>query len=290
MEGDKMIGIFSRLSNKQQAILYMVFSALAFSLMGVFVKLTGDIPVVQKTLIRAVVIANISFVLIKFHHIPIFPIHQIKLLTLRSLTGTVAIVMNYYALDHLILSDATVLFRLNTIFVVIFSWVFLQEHISKKQFLMIIIAFIGVIFVVKPELSFEFLPYVVAILGAAGAALSYTMLRKLGEGTHPSVVVFFFAMFTFVSLLPIVIVSYEPMTDAQLMYAILAGISAVGGQYGVTLAYKHAQAKDVSIYNYFGVVFSAIFGLIIFGTQPDAFSVIGYIIIFMSALRMKKIN
>ncbi len=118
------------------------------------------------------------------------------------------------------------------------------------------------LFVIKPELSFDFIHIQVAILGAAGAALSYTMLRKLGEGTHPSVVVFFFAMFTFVSLLPFVIASYEPMTDIQLLYAILAGVCAVGGQYGVTLAYKHAQAKEVSIYNYFGVIFSAIFGLI----------------------------
>ena len=285
-----MIRRFYNLNNKQQAIIYMIFSALAFSLMGVFVKLTGDIPVIQKTLIRAAVIANISFILIKFHHIPILPIRQIKILTLRSLTGTIAIVMNYYALDHLILSDATVIFRLNTVFVIIFSWIFLKEHISKKQFSVIIIAFIGVIFVVKPALSFEFIPYTVAILGAAGAALSYTMLRKLGEGTHPSVVVFFFAMFTFITLLPFVIVSFEPMTNKQLLYAVLAGISAVGGQYGVTLAYKHAQAKEVSIYNYFGVVFSAIFGVFIFGTQPDPLSIIGYIIIFISAVRMKKIQ
>ncbi len=103
-----MIRHFKRLNDKQQAVLYMIFSALAFSLMGVFVKLTGEVPVIQKTLIRSAVIANISFVMLKFHHISIFPIRQLKLLTLRSFTGTVAIVMNYYALDHLILSDATV--------------------------------------------------------------------------------------------------------------------------------------------------------------------------------------
>ncbi len=285
-----MIRHFKRLNDKQQAVLYMIFSALAFSLMGVFVKLTGEVPVIQKTLIRSAVIANISFVMLKFHHISIFPIRQLKLLTLRSFTGTVAIVMNYYALDHLILSDATVLFRLNTVFVIIFSWIFLKEHISKRQFSVIIIAFIGVLFVIKPELSFDFIPYTIAILGAAGAALSYTMLRKLGEGTHPSVVVFFFAMFTFVSLLPFVIASYEPMTDIQLLYAILAGVCAVGGQYGVTLAYKHAQAKEVSIYNYFGVIFSAIFGLIIFNSHPDVWSVLGYIIIFISAVRMRKVQ
>ncbi len=284
-----MVSHFFSLSRKQQAVMYMIFSALAFSLMGVFVKMAGDIPVLQKTLVRAMVIANISFVLIKLHRIPIFPIRQVKLLTLRSFTGTIAIVMNYYALDHLLLSDAAALFRLNTVFVVIFSWIFLNERISAKAFSVILIAFVGVLFVVKPVWSFEFIPYVIAILGAAGAGLSYTMLRKLGEGTHPSVVVFFFAMFTWITLLPFVVIQYKPMTKTQLLYCILAGVSAVGGQYGVTLAYKHETAKTVSIYNYFGVIFSAIFGIILFGTRPDMWSVFGYGIIFASALRMRKI-
>lgn len=274
------------MTQKQKSVIYMLVSALAFSLMGVFVKLTGDIPVIQKALFRTITITIISFIMFKKSGLKIRKIQHHKLLILRSALGTVGILLNYYALDTLILSDANTLFRLSTVFLIIFSWIFLKERISIKQLATILVAFAGVVLIMKPEFSASMFPYLIALLGAAFAAGAYTTLRVLGGRVKPTVIVLYFSAFTSVILLPFVIVNYVPMTSMQWIYATLAGICAAVGQFGVTLAYKYAPAKEVSIYNYFGVVFSGVFSIVIFSQYPDFLSILGYFIIFGTSFYM----
>ena len=76
------------------------------------------------------------------------------------------------------------------------------------------------------------------------------------------------------------------MTLIQFIYLILAGVSAALGQFGITAAYSYAPARDISVYDYTQVVFSTLMSLIVFGTVPDALSVIGYIIIFGATVIM----
>lgn len=278
------------MNNKQKSILSMLLSALSFALMGVFVKAAGDISVFQKSMIRSIAIMIITLFMLRKGSIKLSEISNHKLLLLRSLLGTIGIVLNYTAIDMLILSDAVVIFRLSTIFLIIFCWIFLGEKINLSQMITIIIAFIGVIFIIKPEFSVRVIPYIIAVSGAAMAALAYTTLRVLGGKEHPTVTVFYFATFNTVALIPFVIYNFDPMTLTQFIYAFLAGIFATGGQIGVTYAYKFAPAKEVSIFGYSGVVFSAVFSIFLFGAIPDTLSITGYIIVFLSSLYSYMMN
>ncbi|MCK8060136.1 MULTISPECIES: DMT family transporter [unclassified Fusibacter] len=274
------------MDHKKRAIVTMLVSAFAFSLMGVFVKMTGDIPVIQKSVFRTVTIMVISYYMMKQQKVNLSEIRHIKLLGIRSVTGTVGIILNYYAIDHLILSDANVIFRLSTIFVMFFSWIFLKERMNHTQGLAAIIAFSGVVLIIKPQFAIEVIPYALALLGAASAAGAYTALRALGGKEKPVLIVFFFSLFTTVVLLPYVAFTFVPMTLSQWIYAVAAGVCAAVGQFGVTFAYKYAPAREVSIYNYYGVIFSAMFGMIFFGTFPDGWSLVGYVIVFASSYLM----
>ena len=69
------------------------------------------------------------------------------------------------------------------------------------------------------------------------------------------------------------------MTGMQLLYLLLAGLSAAGGQFSITAAYFHAPAKEISVYDYSQIIFSAILAIVVFGQMPDLFSWIGYVII-----------
>ncbi len=76
------------------------------------------------------------------------------------------------------------------------------------------------------------------------------------------------------------------MTTTQLIYLLLSGVFATVGQFGITIAYQFAPAKDISIFFYATVLFSAIISLIIFQEYPDIFSYIGYIVIFSASYYM----
>lgn len=274
------------LKEKQKAIIAMIISAFAFSCMGVFIKYVGDIPTPQKAMVRSIIIMIASFIMFKSGNHKFKDIKHYKLLTLRSVLGTAGILFNYYAIDHLILSDANVIFRLSTVFLLITCYIFLGEKLQGYQLIGISIAFIGVVFIVKPSFDFDFVPFLIAILGSIMSALAYTTLRHLGPREKPITVVLFFSTFTAIVLLPYIVVTYEPMTLIQIGFAIAAGLSAFVGQMGVTIAYKHAPAKEVSIYGYLGVIFSAIFSIVLFNTAPDLFSLIGYVLVFASAYYM----
>lgn len=279
-----------RVSEKHKAIIAMIISAFAFSCMGVFIKYIGDIPTTQKAMVRSIIIMGASLIMFKSGNNRFKDIKHFKLLTLRSVLGTFGILFNYYAIDKLILSDANVIFRMSTVFLLIASYIFLKEKLFNYQLWGIIIAFIGVIFIIKPSFEFDFFPFFIALLGSIFSALAYTTLRYLGPKEKPITVVLFFSSFTALVLLPYIALTYEPMTLIQLAFAVAAGLSAFVGQMGVTIAYKHAPAKEVSIYGYLGVIFSAIFSIVLFSSVPDVFSLVGYILVFTSAYYMYKMQ
>ena len=90
---------------------------------------------------------------------------------------------------------------------------------------------------------------------------------------------FFFSAFSILTSLPFVISDFHPMTFAQFMCLMGAGAAATLGQFGVTLAYQHAPAKEISVFDYTQVLFSALLGFFLFGQIPDRLSILGYLVI-----------
>lgn len=274
-------------SNRLKGIFFIILSAFGFAVMSAFIKLSGDLPNIQKVFFRNLVSAIIAlFLIIKHKGSFTGKKENRKILIYRSLFGTIGIIFNYYAIDNLVLSDANMLNKISPFLVVVFCALILKEKINLKQILAIIVAFIGALFIVKPSFDIRVVPYIIGFLSAVFAALAYTCVRILGNKEEYYTIVFFFSTFSLVTVLPMFIYVYEPMTTMQFVYLILAGIFASLGQFGVTLAYKYAPAKEISIFDYSNIIFSAILSIFLFGVYPDKLSVVGYFIIFAAAFYM----
>lgn len=274
-------------SNRVKGIFFIILSAFGFAVMSAFIKLSGDLPNIQKVFFRNLVSAIIAlFLIIKHKGSFTGKKENRKILIYRSLFGTIGIIFNYYAIDNLVLSDANMLNKISPFLVVVFCALILKEKINLKQILAIIVAFIGALFIVKPSFDIRVVPYIIGFLSAVFAALAYTCVRMLGNKEEYYTIVFFFSTFSLVTVLPMFIYVYESMTIMQFVYLILAGIFASLGQFGVTLAYKYAPAKEISIFDYSNIIFSAILSIFLFGVYPDKLSVVGYFIIFAAAFYM----
>jgi len=275
------------LSNRTKGVLFIIMSAFGFAMMSAFVKLSGDLPSFQKTFFRNITSCIIAFILIIVNKESFFgKLENQKTLILRSVFGTLGIVFNFYSIDKLVLSDANILNKLSPFFVIIFSALFLKEKINIKQGLAIIVAFIGALFIIKPQFNFDIIPSLIGVLGAICAAAAYTCLRALGGKEKYYTIVFYFSFFSTIAILPFMLIVYKEMSMLQFVYLILAGIFASIGQFGITIAYKYAKAKEISIFDYSNILFSAIISIILFNVIPDYLSVIGYIIIFAVSLYM----
>lgn len=279
------------ISNRLKGIIFIVLSAFGFAAMSAFIKLSGDLPNIQKVFFRNLVAAIIAlFLIIKHKGSFTGKKENRKVLFYRSLFGTIGVIFNYYAIDNLVLSDANMLNKISPFLVVIFCALILKEKINSKQIGAILVAFIGALFIIKPSFDVKVIPYIIGILSAIFAALAYTCVRMLGKKEEYYTIVFFFSTFSLIAVLPMFIIVYESMTITQLMYLLLAGVFASLGQFGITLAYKFAPAKEISIFDYSNIIFSAILSIFIFGVYPDKFSVLGYFIIFAAAFYMYMYN
>ena len=209
-------------------------------------------------------------------------------LAVRCLFGTIGILCNFYAVDHLLVADASILNKLSPFFAIIFSYFLLKERITLFQAVCVGAAFVGCLFVVKPGFENAALfPALVGVGGGLGAGIAYTMVRKLGSmGVKGPIIVFYFSLSSCLVVVPWIMFHFTPMTLRQLVILLCAGICAAGGQFSITVAYTYAPANKISIYDYSQILFATILGYGIFGEIPDGLSFLGYALIVASSFIM----
>ncbi len=272
-----------KITPRGRGILCVIAAAFGFSLMSVFVRLAGEnLPSTQKAFFRNFVALLFVGVTMARNKVSLMPARKnIPLLLCRSVFGTVGILCNFYAIDHLVLADANMLNKLSPFFAIVFSFFLLGEKPSLVQLLGLLMALAGSACIIKPGFAGAApLPAALGLLGGMSAGLAYTFVRKLGtRGEAGPRIIFFFSAFSCLGCLPFMAVGYVPMTGKQLVFLILAGISAAIGQFGITKAYVFAPAKEISVYDYTQVIFAALLGFFLFQQLPDAWSVLGYVLI-----------
>jgi len=274
------------LNNKTKGIICIIASAFFFSLMSLFVRMAGDLPTMQKAFFRNAIAAAFAVILLsrtpeKFY----IRKESWPDLIRRSLYGTMGVILNFWAIDHIAISDASVLNKMSPFFAIIMSAIILKERATKKEWLIVFVAFIGAVLVIKPTAGIASLPAFAGLLSGFGAGAAYTYVRKLGiSGERGPVIIMVFSLFSCIVCLPFMIFDFHPMTLTQLLILLAAGASAMGGQLTITAAYTYAPAKEISVYDYTNILFTATWGLIAFGELPDAVSICGYMIIIAMAI------
>lgn len=269
------------MSNKTKAIGYIVLSALGFALMSTMVRLAGDLPFIQKSFFRNVVAMLFAAVVLQRQQVGFrWKKGNLPLLLVRAGMGTLGIFCNFYAIDHLLLADANMLNKLSPFFAILLSFFFLREKVNVIQICAVAAAFCGSLLIIKPGFNADVFPAFIGLLGAFGAGTAYTAVRSLSQrGEVGARIVFFFSAFSTLVTLPYILFAYHPMTIRQVFCLLGAGLAATMGQFGVTAAYAHAPAREISVFDYAQVIFTAILGFLFFRQIPDALSILGYFVI-----------
>ena len=212
---------------------------------------------------------------------------NIKYLIMRTLLGAIGMICNFYCVDHMIVSDASILNKMSPFFAILFSFFIVKERPRLLQWILIFGAFIGSLFVIKPSffnLQNEAVYGLIGLFGGACAGGAYAFVRKLGTiGENGTYIVFFFSLFSTLLVLPGTIVYFKPVSVSQWILLLSAGLCAALGQICITYAYTHAPPKEISIYDYTQIIFASILGFIFFSQIPDVYSLIGYVIIVSMA-------
>lgn len=282
-----------RVMNRMKGIIWILISAGGFSMMNLLIPLAGTIPTIQKSFFRNLIAFIIALIiLLQVNHKQ--PIKELQkgekipwgLLLLRSIFGTCGVWCNFYAMDHLLISDASVLNKISPFVILIFSYLFLKEPLRKFHLIAILIAFMGIVLIIKPTLSSsEMFPYVVGIFGGIFAGAAYTTIRKLNAlGVSPAFIIVIFSGFSCLVSIPQLILNYSKMSLQGIIILVGVGIFAAIGQFGITFAYRFAPATEISVFDYSSILFTGLLGLIFLHQIPDWLSMIGYILIVFAAI------
>ncbi|HAF26950.1 MAG TPA: EamA family transporter [Lachnospiraceae bacterium] len=279
--------LWNGLSDHKKGILCIISAGFGFSFMTFFVRISGDIPTMQKAFFRNFVALIIAvFTILKSGEGFGVKKSNIGDIAMRCLFGTSGLIANFYAIDRLGLADSNMLNKLSPFWAIIGSVFILKEKPTKRDIFATVIAFTGALFIIRPGGSnLQFFPAVIGFLGGVGAGMAYVFVRKLKKkGERTPMIVLFFSLVSCLATLPFMLFNYSHMAPWQIVCLIMAGVSAALGQFSITSAYKFAPAKELSVYDYVQVIFAALWGMIFLGEVPVLLSIIGYVIIIGVAL------
>jgi len=288
------------MSDRTKGAFCIVFSAFGFALMAMFVRLCddcgGEVSSFQKSFFRnviALVVATVVFVRGK-SSAGLSSARRVGwrawgLMTLRAALGTIGIFANFYALSRIPIAEGQTLNKTAPFFTVLFSWLFLGEKASSRQILALVVAFVGVVFVAKPGFAGPAaFPLAMGLLGGICAGGAYACVHKLGlMGVNGALIVLFFSAFSCLASVPFMAVRLDPMTVTQVLTLLGAGLGAAMGQFGITAAYRYAAPRQIAVYDYSNIVFTAVFGYLFFAQVPDAWSFAGMAVIVFAAFRVR---
>ena len=289
-------------SSESTATLWMISSALSFSLMGVCVKaLGGRIPVTEVVLARSVVSLLLSVVMLR--QAGLNPWGQRRwLLVLRGVIGTAALLCVFAALARLPLAPATVLQYLQPTFTALLAWLLLRERVGPRVLLAALLGWLAVVLLSSPaELSGLFgpvaslllgqrsapLPLAGVVLALAGALLSacaYVSVRALGRSEHPLVIVFYFPLVGLVLTLPAVLIDPVLPTGAESLALLGVGLFTQLGQIGITKGLLGLPAARATAMSYGQVPLAALWGWWFFQEPLDPDTALAAVLVLAATL------
>lgn len=289
-------------SSESTATLWMISSALSFSLMGVCVKaLGGRIPVAEVVLARSVVSLLLSVVMLR--QAGLNPWGQRRwLLVLRGVIGTAALLCVFAALARLPLAPATVLQYLQPTFTALLAWLLLRERVGPRVLLAALLGWLAVVLLSSPaELSGLFgpvaslllgqrsapLPLAGVVLALAGALLSacaYVSVRALGRSEHPLVIVFYFPLVGLVLTLPAVLIDPVMPTGAESLALLGVGLFTQLGQIGITKGLLGLPAARATAMSYGQVPLAALWGWWFFQEPLDPDTALAAVLVLAATL------
>ena len=157
-------------SKNLRGIFHIILAAFSFSLMTLFLKLAGDLPTMEKAFFRNFVALFLAiFLLARSEEKFKIKKQTFPSVIFRCIFGTAGLIANFWAIDRLGLADSNMLNKMSPFFAIIMSVFILKEKPNIVEWLLVLMAFVGVVFIVKPGMGLASVPALVGLFGGFGA-------------------------------------------------------------------------------------------------------------------------
>nr|MCH9812628.1 DMT family transporter [Campylobacterota bacterium] len=225
------------------------------------------------------------------------------LLFYRGFFGFTALLLFFYTITAIPLGEAITLNKTSPLFVTVLAFFLLNDKLSFKGIVALLIGFLGVVLITKPFGLSIGLDHLLGLMGGFLAAAAYTTIRKIKHvydsrtivlsfmsvGVVIPIILFIIALLEIPQSLTFIITPFILPTSLTVWrLLILIGITATISQWLLTRAYSSTNAGIIGIVSYSNIPFAIFFGTLLGDKLPDSFTFIGIILIILSGLLVRK--
>ncbi|ANH71054.1 DMT family transporter [Mitsuaria sp. 7] len=275
------------------APLLMVLATLLFATMGVCVKLASAYYGAGEIVMYRGLVGTLF----------LFALSRAKGLSLktavpamhfwRSLSGVIALSLWFFAISKLPLATAMTLNYMSSVWMALFliggAVLMGAAKVDPRLIITVLLGFVGVGLVLQPAMEDQQVWHGLAGLASGMlSAMAYLQVTSLGRAGEPEFrIVFYFSMGGVVAGALTTIVSHggwhgHTWTGAALLLAV--GVLATAAQLLMTRAYGTGKPLVNASLQYLGIVFSALYGVLIFGDLLGLLSWLGILLIVVAGL------
>lgn len=211
----------------------------------------------------------------------------------RSLAGFIALVLFFYALGRVPLATAVTLNYTAPLFLAVLSAVWLHERHGRGLLLAVLLGFAGIVLLLRPQWQPNtWLPALAALVSALFAAVAYVDIKRLGKLGEPEwrVVFYFTLLCSLGGGLWMLLVGFKQPALADLPVLIGIGISATLAQLALTRAYHRGRTLTVGALAYSTVVFSVLYGVLLFDEQLPSIAWLGVALIVAAGILAVRVS
>ncbi|OSP55987.1 DMT family transporter [Pseudoruegeria sp. SK021] len=269
-------------------VLMMVGAALCFTAIDTSAKwlILAGLPALQVAFARYAGHFLISLVVfLPNEGLRAFHSNRPVLQFLRGLFLLFSTLLNFVALTYLPITLTTTIMFAVPLVVSLLSVPMLGEKVGPRRLSAVGIGFVGVIVAVQPW-GAEFHPAMIFSLGALCCAALYFLLTRMLAGIESNdTSQLWTSGIATLALFPFVILHWEwPDTLTGYVVMTVIGLFGIVGHSVANIAHRFADASILSPVVYVQLVYATLAGLLIFGTPPTMWTVVGALIIVGSGI------
>jgi S-adenosylmethionine uptake transporter len=269
-----------------QAILLMLFGFVCYSTSDMLAKvLTQSMNPLQVAWLRQLGLLAGVLVLLSVRGPQLLRSRHPWLQLGRGLTVVVAATTFLTSIAYVPLADATAVTFVAPFMVTALAAVFLHEQVGLKRWIAVCLGFAGTMIIIRPGMNAFHPAIFLSLLSAAAFAIRQIISRQL-SGTDSLVTTVAYTALTAAVILslPLPFVWRNPADAGQLMMMIAIALVASCGELSMIRALDIGEAVVLSPLQYTLMIWSTIWGFLVFAELPDAWTFAGAAVIVASGI------
>ena len=203
---------------------------------------------------------------------------------MRATSVVTGIGMFYWSISLIPLAEATAITFVAPLITTSLSPVMLNEKIGLRRWTAVLIGFVGILIVLRPEFNGDRLGYLIAFGAGIMIGVFYAFNRLLAGEAPPLVNQTYSSIIGALLLTPFIFSVWVPLRSEDMVLILSFCAIAALGQTCLFSSFLHGEASILAPLTLSQIVFATLFGYLFFNEFPDNVSILGIIIVISSAV------